>query len=239
MRHRTRRQTGLAAHTGWLTVSLASVALFCFALAVAAPGSGPRAGAATARQQSESVALTPSVDPATSSTPISTAVPSTAVDPTTVAPTGLAAVAPVRISIPAIDLAARVDELGLKKDRTVQVPKDPMRAGWYLHGPTPGEAGSAVILGHVDSTAGTAVFARLRDLRPGDLIVVKAGDGTKSTFRVIRLATYPNDQFPAEKVYAAPGPDRRLNLVTCGGKYTRATGHQANLVVYTRLVQDA
>jgi sortase (surface protein transpeptidase) len=148
-------------------------------------------------------------------------------------------VAPVRITIPAIDVAARVDELGLRKDRTVEVPDDPMRTGWYGLGPSPGQSGSAVILGHVDSTAGTAVFGRLRDLRPGNLVVVEAADGATSTFRVIRLVTYPNKDFPGEEVYAAAGPERRLNLVTCGGKYTRATGHQANLVVYTRLVQDA
>lgn len=202
---------------GRLTLGLAAVAATCLVLAVTAPGPVPPAGAATPQQ----------ADPFTSTT--SSAAASAA----------STTVAPVRISIPAIDVAARVDDLGLQNDRTVEVPDDPKRTGWYRLGPTPGQPGSAVILGHVDSTAGSAVFGRLRELRPGDLVIVKAADGASSTFRVIRLSTYPNEDFPAEKVYAAPGPERRLNLVTCGGKYTRATGHQANLVVYTRLVQDA
>ena len=60
----------------------------------------------------------------------------------------------------------------------------------------------------------------------------------RSQFRVIRSVTYPNDEFPANEVYAAPGTERRLNLITCGGRYTPETGHQANLVVYTRLIGD-
>lgn len=211
---------------GWLTLALAAVAATCLAVAVASPGSLPRAGAATSQKAdpsapASSAPATPSGARASGSTPTVVPVP------------------PVRISIPAIEVSAGVDELGLKNDRTVEVPEDPMRTGWYRLGPTPGQPGSAVILGHVDSTAGSAVFGRLRDLRPGDLVVVAAADGARLTFRVIRLSTYPNEDFPADEVYAAPGRERRLNLVTCGGTYTPDTGHQANLVVYTRLVQDA
>ena len=49
-----------------------------------------------------------------------------------------------------------------------------------------------MILGHVDSMQGPAVFYRLRDLQPGDLVHVDAADGSTVTFRVVRLATYPN-----------------------------------------------
>jgi sortase (surface protein transpeptidase) len=206
---------------GWLAIGLAAVAAGCLALAVASPGSVPRA-----------VAAPPKADPVASSRSTPSATSSSGASGTaTTAP-----VPPVRISIPVLHLVAPVDELGLQDDLTVEVPEDPMRTGWYRMGTAPGQPGSAVILGHVDSTAGTAVFARLHDLRPGDLVIVSAADGTSSTFRVIRLSTYPNAEFPAAEVYAAPGPEHRLNLVTCGGKYTRATGHQANLVVYTRLV---
>lgn len=146
---------------------------------------------------------------------------------------------PVRIVIPAIEVAAGVDEMGLQKDKTVQVPENPMRTGWYRLGTTPGEVGSAVVLGHVDSSVGSAIFARLRDLRPGDLVIVEAAGGATSTFEVLRLATYPNDEFPAKEVYDAAGSQRLLNLVTCGGAYTRKAGYQANVVVYTRLVEPA
>jgi hypothetical protein len=60
-----------------------------------------------------------------------------------------------------------------------------------------------------------------------------------STFKVDRVATYPNAKFPAKEVYAAPGPERRLNLVTCAGEYNRDVGRPANLVVYSSWVRDA
>lgn len=227
MRHRAprpARSARSARRWAWLTVSLAGLALACFGFAIASPRAGSLMGAATAQQRPASPATVPA-----SPTPTATPTPG----PT--AHTGAAGV-PVRITIPAIDVTAGVDLLGLEPDRTVEVPEDPMRTGWYRLGPRPGQPGSAVVLGHVDSIAGSAVFARLRDLRVGDLVVVEAADGLSSTFRVDRLSTYANAEFPAEDVYAAPGPEARLNLVTCGGRYTPETGHQANLVVYTRLV---
>jgi hypothetical protein len=142
---------------------------------------------------------------------------------------------PVRLRIPAIDVVARTIGLGLNPDRTVEVPSLPMDSGWYRFGPAPGQPGSAVILGHVDSPAGPAVFADLRHLRRGDLVHVEGADGSTSTFGVRRVATYPNESFPANEVYAAPGRVSALNLVTCGGEYDAESGYQANVVVFTEL----
>ncbi|MCW2793241.1 MAG: putative secreted protein [Nocardioides sp.] len=145
---------------------------------------------------------------------------------------------PVRISIPAIDVSARVTRLGVNADRTVEVPSDPATTGWYRYGPRPGTRGSAVILGHVDSDSGPAVFYRLRHLAPGDVVTVRAVDGSVSRFRVLRLRTYPNADFPAEQVYGPHGGRHALQLVTCGGAYDSATGYQANVVVYTSLIDS-
>jgi len=140
---------------------------------------------------------------------------------------------PVGLTIPAIKVASSVTRLGLNKDKTVEVPKDPDDAGWYSKGPIPGQNGSSVILGHVDSKTGPAVFYRLKNLDPGDQIAVKLSDNTVAHYRVARVAQYANRDFPAVKVYAG-SPDRpALNLVTCGGKYDRdAGGYQSNVVVY-------
>lgn len=143
---------------------------------------------------------------------------------------------PVHLRIPAIGVSARIIQLGLNADRTVEVPGDPATTGWYRLGPRPGAEGSAVILGHVDSVAGPAVFYRLRFLAPGDRIVVRAADGSTTRFRVTEVATYPNEQFPAERVYGPHGDRHSLQLVTCGGDYDPESGYQANVVVYTRLV---
>lgn len=146
---------------------------------------------------------------------------------------------PSRLDIPAIGLSTSMITLGLNEDGTVEVPKDPARAGWFDLGTVPGQPGSAVILGHVDSAEGPAVFADLATLRAGDRITIGLSDSTTVTFEVQRVATYANADFPAQHVYAGT-PDRPgLNLVTCGGEYDADRGgYQANVVVFTQRVES-
>jgi len=142
---------------------------------------------------------------------------------------------PVSLTIPAIDVKAGITRLGLNDDRTVQVPKDADDAGWYRNGPAPGENGSAVILGHVDSTTGPAVFYRLKNLERGEKVAVRLSDDSVAHYQVVRVALYANEDFPAQKVYSASVGKPALNLVTCGGSYDRdAGGYQSNVVVYTK-----
>ena len=139
---------------------------------------------------------------------------------------------PVRIRIPAIGVDAGVTDLGLASDGTIQVPSDPRQAGWYRLGPVPGDAGPAVVLGHVDSTSGPAVFGRLAALRPGDQVVVVRADGSQVKFQVDHLATFAVSSFPTEAVYGAT-PDPVLRLITCGGTFNRAQGrYLSNVVVF-------
>lgn len=146
-------------------------------------------------------------------------------------------VRPIRLVIEAIDVATSLVRLGLQPDQTVEVPTDPERAGWYTLGPRPAAKGSSVILGHVDSQAGPAVFERLSEVRPGTRIDVQRGDGSVAEFVVTKLATYANAEFPARRVYARQG-GRRLNLVTCGGEYDPDRGgYQANVVVYSTWIK--
>lgn len=147
-------------------------------------------------------------------------------------------VRPRSLRIPAIGVASRLLGLGLQPDGTVEVPGDPDAAGWFDQGTLPGQPGSAVILGHVDSRRGPAVFYRLRELVRGDRILVRLSDATTARFTVVRVATYPNADFPARRVYAGTPGRPTLNLVTCGGRYLPAAGgYQANVVVYTELTR--
>ena len=145
---------------------------------------------------------------------------------------------PVSLTIPAIKVASSVTRLGLNKDKTVEVPKDPDDAGWYSKGPIPGQNGSSVILGHVDSKTGPAVFYRLKHLAVGDQIAVKLSNDTVAHYQVTRVAQYANEDFPAKKVYAGSPARPALNLVTCGGKYDRdAGGYQSNVVAYAKYLR--
>jgi len=85
---------------------------------------------------------------------------------------------PVGLRIPKIQVTTSLEPLGRAPDGTVEVPNRSDLAGWYAPGPRPGDPGSAVILGHVDSDRGPAVFYRLGELRPGDQLTVSGADGS-------------------------------------------------------------
>lgn len=157
------------------------------------------------------------------------------VDAATALPAGAAP--PTHLWIPRIGVASDLVPLGLNPDDTVEVPSVPAQAGWYDLGPAPGQAGSSVILGHLDSSEGPAVFFRLDELVAGDRLRVRLADGNVERFEVVRVATYANEDFPAREVYAGSPRRSTLNLVTCGGEYDPARGgYQSNVVVFTEKV---
>lgn len=144
---------------------------------------------------------------------------------------------PVRLAIPAIKAVSSLMTLRLNPDRTVQVPplSNPMQAGWYSLGPTPGEKGPGVILGHVDGRGKPGIFFRLRDLKPGDQILVTRQDGTTARFAVEHLEQVPKRNFPTAKVY---GPTDRpeLRVITCGGSFDqKAKSYRDNIIVFAVL----
>jgi hypothetical protein len=142
---------------------------------------------------------------------------------------------PLTLRIPALGLSVRLGTLGLNADGTVQVPTSSEQAGWFDLGTAPGQLGSAVILGHVDSSQGPGVFFDLRTLTAGDQVDVDLTDGVTAQFTVNAIASYSKQQFPAQRVYGSHGSSA-LQLVTCGGVFDHATGsYLSNVVVYTAL----
>ena len=136
---------------------------------------------------------------------------------------------PVAVHVPAIGVDAPLDPLGRNPDGTIQLPAWG-RAGWWAGGPKPGQPGPAVILGHVDSPDGPAVFRRLGELGAGDEVAVTLADGSTVRFAVERVERHPKTAFPTEAVYG-PSLEAGLRLVTCGGEFDRATGHYVDNVV--------
>ncbi|HEX5493051.1 MAG TPA: class F sortase [Mycobacteriales bacterium] len=124
--------------------------------------------------------------------------------------------APVELSIPVIGLRSRLARLDADPDGSLHPPTDPDTAGWYGGGPLPGDAGSppALIVGRAGSPAGRGVFARLGELRAGNSVLVRRGDGSTAAFDVYRVARYPGPGLPAGRVYAVR-PRAELRLVTC------------------------
>jgi hypothetical protein len=146
--------------------------------------------------------------------------------------------APVGISIPSLGVRADTVEVGRAADGSIGTPeKDPVSdAGWYKPGPSPGEAGTAVIVGHVDTASRPAVFSKLADLRRGKLIEVRREDRRTATFVVGSVERFPKTSFPADRVFEETDGKPRLVLVTCGGSWVGGSvGYADNIIVFATL----
>lgn len=142
---------------------------------------------------------------------------------------------PTRITIPKISVHSSLMKLGLKSDGTLQVPPAAFPAGWFTGAPTPGQQGPAIIVGHVHWNGRLGVFARLAQLKRGDLITVLRADGKSVRFAVTASHLYTKSHFPTELVYGNVD-DSELRLITCGGYDRVARKYEANLVVFARRV---
>ncbi|WP_318333381.1 class F sortase [Micromonospora sp. BRA006-A] len=146
---------------------------------------------------------------------------------------------PVRLAVPAIKVNAPVTPVGQAKDGSVDVPPltEHDQTGWYDRGAVPGDPGRAIIVGHVDTKSGPAVFYRLRSLKPGARIQVTRADRSVVTFKVDSVEYFDKSNLPAARVYGDSGP-AELRLITCGGEWVGGrTGYQDNVIVFASLAR--
>ena len=145
---------------------------------------------------------------------------------------------PASLDIPAIGVqAGRIVDLGLTSDGALEVPGDATTVGWFTGAPTPGEVGPAVIAAHVDYKRVPGAFSRLKEMRVGELAMVRRADGRTAVFTVYRVDRYAKASFPTDRVYGdTAGPE--LRLITCGGAFDHSSGNYLdNVVVYARLTE--
>lgn len=145
---------------------------------------------------------------------------------------------PTRLTIPSIGVNAPILTVGLAPDGSVGVP--PLQrhneAGWFDQGPTPGQYGPALIVGHADTRTGPSVFHDLADMRPGQRIEVQRRDGTAAIFEVNSVEHYGKGDLPIERVYGDYSRPS-LRLVTCGGTWLGSDrGYSDNFIVFASLV---
>ncbi|HEY8692287.1 MAG TPA: class F sortase [Chloroflexota bacterium] len=141
---------------------------------------------------------------------------------------------PSKLLIPSIHVDAPVEHVGTTADGAMDVPHEPNDVAWFNLGYRPGERGSAVIAGHLDSATDRAVFWDLRLLKQGDKVLLKAEDGSQLTFRVSGSEVYPYNQAPLQKIFGA-ADQPMLNLVTCNGVFDRGNkNYDKRLVVYAK-----
>ncbi|MFJ7246929.1 class F sortase [Kitasatospora sp. NPDC098652] len=193
------------------------------------PGEGQAAG-----QAAPPAAAAPAVPGPAAATNGATAPPTAAGAPGAPA---LKRSKPTRLRIPQIAVDAPFTELTLGPAGQLNAPPpdDKNLVGWYRDGVTPGERGSSVVAGHVDTTKGPAVFLLLSLLLPGNKVEVSRADGTVAVFSVDNVETFAKNAFPDQKVYGKT-PDAQLRLITCGGTYDKKRrDYLDNVVVFAHL----
>lgn len=138
---------------------------------------------------------------------------------------------PVRLRIPAINVNARIQYVGVTPKGAMDVPSNTVDVGWFDLGPRPGKRGSAVIAGHFDGqNGGAGVFTNLHKLKKGDKLYIEDDKGTSIIFIVresrIYIPGYADDVFSrSDKAY--------LNLTTCDGIWDGAKkSYSKRLVVF-------
>ncbi|MFE2937854.1 class F sortase [Streptomyces sp. NPDC059255] len=175
--------------------------------------------------------------------PASAAAPVSRPDPAALAISAVPDIKPLpyapmsRIRIEAIKVDAPVMDVGLDPDGWIAAPppQDPNLAGWYQNGVSPGQRGTAVVVGHVDNQAGPTVFYGLGALAKGRHVEVDRYDGTTAVFEVYGVEVFAKNDFPGSRVYGDTGHPE-LRVITCGGGYSRAGGYDGNVVVFARMV---
>lgn len=150
---------------------------------------------------------------------------------------------PTTLSIPALKIATALGPpRGLTSEGTID---DAPLSGpdwalpwWYDGGPSPGQHGSAVLLGHVDSAIGSGhlgAFFSLGKAQRGDKATVTLADHVVTRWSVRSVVLYPDARFPDATVYARTGSPT-LRLVTCGGRFDPTTHLYQSVVVVTAVL---
>jgi LPXTG-site transpeptidase (sortase) family protein len=157
---------------------------------------------------------------------------------------------PFALQFPSLKVSLPLSSVGVTAANVMDVPRgsvnDPswQTAFWYRGSSLPGEGGTMTVAGHVTDLLGQpGAFARLNDLRAGDLVVVHdLVNGRDIEYIVTTIEIYTPQQSAdpliIEQVHGSgPTPFGRayLTLITCAGEFV--DGSFVNrLVVYAEQV---
>ncbi len=164
---------------------------------------------------------------------------------------------PLELQIPKLHVTAPVAGVGLTSKNLMDTPKGPIgdavwhTAFWFRGGGIPGEVGTATIAGHVNDPLGRPeIFAKLQDLRPGDVILIRYIDLSENiefTVKEIKVYSLKDSADPAvlTRIFGAgpvagtgpqPAPDglSHLTLLTCAGDIVNGRFDHHMVVFATR-----
>lgn len=142
--------------------------------------------------------------------------------------------APTNIVVEKAGINAQVEHLDIV-DGVMANPTGPWVVAWYQQTATLGEQGNVVLAGHVDFwNVGPSVFFNLRDLVPGDEIVLTGEDNSTYTYAVEWSETFLLEDLTTGGVLqdvTGHTDTRSVTLITCGGEFDYVNGEYLSRMV--------
>ena len=140
------------------------------------------------------------------------------------------------VSIPSVNLTARVSEVSLTAANKIDVPSDASFAGWYNGSAKFDNVGASFITGHYNGANSGGVFDNLNQVENGAQITVEMGDGSKLNYEIVSVENNPIEQVDMSKALSpAEGVTEGLNIMTCQGTWS-STGYSHRLTVYSKRI---
>jgi LPXTG-site transpeptidase (sortase) family protein len=139
--------------------------------------------------------------------------------------------AEARLVIASVGVEAPLTPVGVTAEGEVESPSNGKAVGWYNLSPTPGGRGNSILVGHVDWRGSPAVFWRLRETRPGDVIEIREGNTVTAKYKVEWVQSFHINAAPLDTIFDSTR-EGNLTLITCEGTFDLAThNYQHRLVV--------
>ncbi len=128
-------------------------------------------------------------------------------------------------------VACEIRPVGITPEGAMGAISSATIAGWYKDGVSPGEAGNALIDGHVRWKGKTGTFSILKDMVPGDEVAIEYADGTFQYFETVSVDIYLLEEVPPEVMELDFGGEPRITLISCLGDYDRSLGTSRSRVI--------
>lgn len=127
---------------------------------------------------------------------------------------------PRTLTVPRLDINARVKRMVTHSDGDLSAPKNIYDVGWYDGSVIPGEEGTALLIGHVFGTTKSGVFGRIHNVQLGDGIRIERGDGQVIDYTVQEIEHISREEFTLEQALKPiEGSKSSLHLLTHSGRY--------------------
>ena len=150
----------------------------------------------------------------------------------------VAASQPRKIGIPAINVEAYIQRVGVTPSNDMATPNNLFFAGWYNESPSPGSKGVSIINGHAGGRYTDGIFRHLNSLNVGSPFRIQMGDLSWRNFEVTSIASY-SVKDAADVLYRDDrNIEKEVHLITCDGIFDDATKtYDKRVVVVAKRVE--